>query len=519
MLIDLSTPQIKFGSGKFEVSDQGHLTARGGGSIAGWNIGETQLQSVSKSITLEAGNSDNDENKIQAAIYSNSHSSFQDSSGDGFYLSEKGLSIGSKIKISKDGTMYIGSGAVKKGGKEEVENPNYWTIHGKGSGEKESSYISYNTTSRKTGSNSVYLGTDGISLGTKFEVTNAGVLTAESGKIANWTITDTKLTSQKNENKYIEMSSNGNIGCYDSKNMYWEISNSGTATFKRATIEGNVTATSGSIGGWTINGNQLKSTAGTLILDSSSASITGTGWNIAGNGTVKFTKGNFGPWTVNTMGKGKEDENAFRGSTGNKSILIKANGDIIGSNISNSRKSDYWQIVDCKAEFTNGLYIGIRTGNDNNDKGWRIRSNKNNKTPLIFSYDSQAKIQFGPGSSSASVGYTTKDKKGTISLSRALIEDKLYGTSAEFSDTVNIKTLKIWHNNSNKYLTLWEYLNTVLDDVAFGGKYSQLSGTPKLAKVATSGSYKDLSDKPSAKKVSITIDGKTGSSSDSFFYD
>ena len=43
MLIDFTTPQIKFGSGNFEVNSSGHLTAKGGGSIAGWNISNTKL--------------------------------------------------------------------------------------------------------------------------------------------------------------------------------------------------------------------------------------------------------------------------------------------------------------------------------------------------------------------------------------------------------------------------------------------------------------------------------------------
>ena len=38
MMIDLSTPQIKFGTGNFEVDKNGHIIARGGGSIGGWQI-------------------------------------------------------------------------------------------------------------------------------------------------------------------------------------------------------------------------------------------------------------------------------------------------------------------------------------------------------------------------------------------------------------------------------------------------------------------------------------------------
>jgi hypothetical protein len=36
-------PWIKFGSGNFEVNKDGHLIAKGGGSVAGWDISDTCL--------------------------------------------------------------------------------------------------------------------------------------------------------------------------------------------------------------------------------------------------------------------------------------------------------------------------------------------------------------------------------------------------------------------------------------------------------------------------------------------
>jgi len=45
MIIDLSTPQIGFGNGNFSVSKNGHITARGGGNIAGWTISDDSLYS------------------------------------------------------------------------------------------------------------------------------------------------------------------------------------------------------------------------------------------------------------------------------------------------------------------------------------------------------------------------------------------------------------------------------------------------------------------------------------------
>jgi hypothetical protein len=52
MMIDLTTPEIKFGNGNFSVNSSGHLTAKGGGSIAGWNIGNSTLSA--SGITINA---------------------------------------------------------------------------------------------------------------------------------------------------------------------------------------------------------------------------------------------------------------------------------------------------------------------------------------------------------------------------------------------------------------------------------------------------------------------------------
>lgn len=51
MMIDLTTPEIKYGSGNFSVNSQGHLTAKGGGSIAGWNIANNGLWTGKTSAT------------------------------------------------------------------------------------------------------------------------------------------------------------------------------------------------------------------------------------------------------------------------------------------------------------------------------------------------------------------------------------------------------------------------------------------------------------------------------------
>ena len=246
MLIDLTTPEIRFGNGNFVLNSNGHITAAGGGSIAGWNIDDTSISSkisvyegrlvLDSGAIVEGTNAKGE--KIYTAstpgkIYSGNHSSLNSTSkgfylsqdglsicngvrsrielsteGDpeifsgghssltdtsnGFYLGNDGLSIGSKVYISDEGILRLGWGAVKKTGK-------YWTIDGT----TDNSSISYVDTNDD--SMSVYIGTNEIRLGKKidgsypFRVTNKGILYAKnasiqgkieasSGQIGSWHI-------------------------------------------------------------------------------------------------------------------------------------------------------------------------------------------------------------------------------------------------------------------------------------------------------------------------------------------
>ena len=175
MLIDLTTPEIKFGSGNFEVNSDGHIIAKGGGEIAGWLIGNTELQSKNKTIAL---NSEGD-----GKIYSNNHTELS-SVSKGFYLSNDGLSIhnGFRITVDSENNAKLEIGRLNSGNK-------YWTINGT---TDRNSYIAYNATSlgfdfaRNTingNDKSVYLGTDGIRLGRFFAVDSNGNFSAKNGKI------------------------------------------------------------------------------------------------------------------------------------------------------------------------------------------------------------------------------------------------------------------------------------------------------------------------------------------------
>ena len=90
----------------------------------------------------------------------------------------------------------------------------------------------------------VYIGTDGISLGlagaegdryTPFSVTSSGVLTARSGTIGGWTIDRTQLKSSN-----VTINSSGSIyqGDLYGENSNWGITNGGYAYFKDVYVNG-----------------------------------------------------------------------------------------------------------------------------------------------------------------------------------------------------------------------------------------------------------------------------------------
>ena len=276
LLIDLTTPEIFFGTGNFYVTKEGYIHAAAGGDIGGWKIDKHSLYSNiatnSGRITLDAGTYDEETNTVTGPgkIYSHSHSSLTNT-GTGFYLSYDGLSFGSKAKITNTGQMYLGTGAVAGTGK-------HWTIDG----DNNKSYIAYGGTAWSEASDDngttakIYLGTDGISLGTRFSVSPQGQLTAYSGKIGSWNINKTKLTAGN-----IELNSNGSMKG-GSGDYTWSIATDGKATFNHITAN-----KGGSIGGWTIGATYLK--GGTLTLNNSGA-VSGSNWSVSADGLAHFSK-------------------------------------------------------------------------------------------------------------------------------------------------------------------------------------------------------------------------------------
>ncbi len=241
MLIDLTTPQIAFGSGNFSVDWRGYLVAKGGGSIAGWRIADYQLysningaNSGNKALTLETSHLTDPTAQynattnpyIQARIYSNNHSTLSDYQHDGFYISQDGLSIGSRFKVLSNGVMMIGYGAVRDDGPggNSNQSPRHWRIADTTYTEDGSSvtgtYIAYNTdsfanvvsaeTQNLNATRSVYLGTDGFSLGNRFSVDYQGNVEIRRGTI-NMGTTTGQLKIKLDNSHNLVIGSNGRV--------------------------------------------------------------------------------------------------------------------------------------------------------------------------------------------------------------------------------------------------------------------------------------------------------------------
>ena len=303
MLIDLSTPSIKWGNGNFSVNESGyaHIGGDGDGDIGGWNIYNYRLESANGKITLHSKDKYIKFADANGKLYSDSHSTL-DSTADGFYLSHDGLSIGSKLRASNTGKLELG----KLSGK-------HWTIDAS----DDNSYISYGT---KDASTSVYLGTDQLSLGKKFKVTNEGILTAEGvdvsgtieadeliankkGTIGNWSIGANTISSNG-------ITLNSNTGTITGTNGTdsWEIKGNGSVTFNKGTI-----------GGWTISSNKI--TGGDTTLNSS-GTIKGKNWELNNDGSAKI--GNF---EVATDGSIKATGGTFTSITVNGNSTFKGSLD------------------------------------------------------------------------------------------------------------------------------------------------------------------------------------------------
>ena len=233
LLIDLTTPQIVYGNGRFKVDKDGNLTVKGSentdenkSTIAGWVItpnaiysdkdrsqGRITLSSVHyKTITVtnkegkqevkEVADLD-EQGHSPGALFSHNHKTLN-SKEDGFYIGPKGISVGRTFYVESNAN----GGEMRIGNLSSTDN-NYFTIGGYGTNYDEEteynkhSYIKFgcddwndaaDINSKNGNTYSVYIGTDGFAIGQHFSVkasTGETTLTFSNSK------NDSKLTLNK----------------------------------------------------------------------------------------------------------------------------------------------------------------------------------------------------------------------------------------------------------------------------------------------------------------------------------
>ena len=349
MLIDLTTPRIIFGSGNFRVDPDGHIYAKGGGEIAGWNIDDTKLYSTAKvgnnpKITIDSS---------IAAIYSNNKTSMADTK-NGFYIGSDGFALGAynstkghnPFQVNSEGSLFSNSGSI--GGYTIDDN----TLIG-GSGSNCAGMSS------KSGVQWAFWAGDETAGNAPFHVGHNGALYSTSGQIGGWNIGTNKLSggsmninadgSMSGPNWSISSSgyavftdvrvTNGNSSqaaatkLLDFSNFY--VQRNGFMHASDADIAGKITATSGSIAGNLVTSgiNASNITSGRLNISDGSGHYLRMGFR---EGDNPFVSGlNVGGYGINMHGNGISNVNAIslNGNTaswgGNINVLggVQINGD------------------------------------------------------------------------------------------------------------------------------------------------------------------------------------------------
>ena len=265
MLIDLTTPEIRFANGNFQVDKDGNLTARGSGSIGGWEIGDNYLRGGNKTegyTTLYSNNG-----KTGKAYYANG-----DDKGTAEYRTKAiRFNINDNFKVYEDGSISIGE--------------------------------------------------DGSSR-SNFSVDSSGNLYSQTGTVGGWVVKEDKLISpdQKtklyanNKVKNTALFASGSTTTAKEKNIRidvndkFKIYSDGAISIGGGTDDNGVDKTvfsvdsngklfskSGLIGGWVIKDDRLESTDGMVTLMDDGTMYGGSDnmmdapWLIDSTGYARFT--------------------------------------------------------------------------------------------------------------------------------------------------------------------------------------------------------------------------------------
>lgn len=316
MLIDFSTPEIKFGSGKFEVSPEGHIHAAGGGDIAGWQLDNNALYKGGVRIS-----SDNSSSNNKAIQVTNNNINVFSVDYRGFLHSEQGDIAGWTIEPKRlyKNNVQINSDNSKDTNKAFKAGDNFYVQHNGYLFSKYGNIGGWNITNDRLINDKGNVGmSTGITIGDltgvcfwggtvstsnqislNFWVTNSGVLHARRGELGAWKIANGGLYSDG-----MADSDEQNIYTYNKKtNTYSVVKRTKTTSGIKSKDKNNYTYrnTSGGVyvgadgirfgeyfhvtqaGGLYATGGKI----GDINIDGSGLSA--NNWRIDGSGTAYFT--------------------------------------------------------------------------------------------------------------------------------------------------------------------------------------------------------------------------------------
>lgn len=323
MLIDLISPEIRFGSGHFSVDSSGNLTAKGGGTIAGWKISDTRLTSPNNNVYLSSNANDTysiyanntfsvtpggymtstsgkiakwnidannltDGNVGMGQMTSNNYISANTFYNQGSQITNGRIWSNNNFVVDNNGKLWANTAQIGPWAttRERLTNGNV------GLGNLVFRYASSGTHYNPFGesiaarfwgaSNTLTISNNGVDDSSSsgisslnFAVSNQGKLYSKAGKIGGWNITENRLYSNSGDNG-INLYSNGNINSsnYNTTNRTgYSINWDGSAYFY------NIDARNGKIGSCNINNSSI-----------SGGTSGGNNWYINSDGTASFNK-------------------------------------------------------------------------------------------------------------------------------------------------------------------------------------------------------------------------------------
>ena len=363
-------PHIKFGSGNFEVSPEGHIHAVGGGDIAGWQIGN---DSLSKGyVTLS---SNNDEPTNQAIKVTDGEKNIFSVDYRGYLHSEQGDIAGWIIEPNR---LYKGNVGMASTGEHA-----FWA--------GDSFYVNHNGTlhssqgdiggwqikadrleKNNVGLSPVYTSAtpNAFWAGNVFYVTHDGYLYAKNGEIGNWRFGNNGLYGGGSASTY-----NGN-----NSGVYVGADGIRLGSTFHVDPSGRLYARAGDIGSCTITNGGLS----------------GNGWYIDGSGAAKFTDVEINGAKVTNMmrasGSGGISGGGSSIGSGGAS-LARGSTKVGGQNIDDYVEKITVGIIDAK--YIGAKLAGMDTVNVrwlNADKGLVIEGREFRESDIKQIYDNEGAI-------------------------------------------------------------------------------------------------------------------------------